>query len=268
MSRYIFAVILIGILAGLCGCPSHTDVKKDEQPDKKPDEKLPDQKLTEPDIAEPKEVEVVARPIFDPDKTPPCESHTACYLSAKEAHVSGKRAGYLLALDNCEYYRGRYQLEKFYGLCLLVLADSYRHLNNFEESVNCYQRFLDAAPDDKDMALQAREGIDEVGIGAKNPALYRRYLKALAYLTRFNQEKDNKFAEKARQILSELHVEKPDWQLDEKVTFLIEQLSKLTPPAPELQPIKSEPEKEQPDEAAPLEDTPPVDSQPKGGGES
>jgi tetratricopeptide (TPR) repeat protein len=268
MSKYFFAFVLTGILAGWCGCPAHTDIKKDDKLDKQPDEKLPDQKSDDPKIDKPEEVEVVARPIFDPDKTPPCESHTACYLAAKEAHVSGKRAGYLLALDNCEYYRGRYQLEKFYGMCLLVLADSYRHLNNFEESVNCYQRFLDTQPDDKDMALQAREGIDEVGIGAKDPAFYRRYLEALAYLTRFNQEKDEKLAEKARQILSELHAEKPDWQLDEKVTFLIEQLSKLTPPEPELQPIKSEPEKDKPDEAAPVEDTPPVDSKPLGGDKS
>jgi tetratricopeptide (TPR) repeat protein len=164
------------------------------------------------------------RPVFDPERTAPCDSHTACYLQAKDAHATGERAGYLLALEKCEFYRGRYQLEKFYGLCLLILADAYRHLNNFTESQNCYQRFLDTQPEDKDLALQAREGIEEVKSGLREPLLYQRYLQAVSLLARYNRKPDEDSIKQAEEILSKLHAQHPDWVLDKRVTFLLEQI--------------------------------------------
>jgi len=212
--RLVCACILPVML--ICGCPSGEAVK--------PDKKIEPPPTGEVAPARPEEPEVVQRPVFDPDKPAPCESRTACYLQAKEAHATGERAGYLLALEKCEFYRGRYQLEKFYGLCLLILADAYRHLNNFEESQGCYQRFLDAQPDDQELALQAREGIEEVKAGAKQPALYRRYLKAVSLLARFNQVPDEDLIKQAEEILSGLQTERPEWTLSKKVKFLLEQI--------------------------------------------
>jgi tetratricopeptide (TPR) repeat protein len=224
-------LLLIMLAAGLlAACPGHTPDKPTDPVDAGMDGTV-ESRLEE-------EVEVVARPVFDPDKPAPCESHTACYLAAKEAHASGKRAGYLLALDNCEYYRGRYQLEKFYGMCLLILADAYRHLNNFEESSGCFQRFLDAQPDDQDLALQAREGIEEVKAGKQTPGLYRRYLEAVSLLNRFNQEEDQNLARKAKEILDEIQANHPEWQLNEKVGFLLGQLAGIDSPAPALEPVE------------------------------
>ena len=214
MSRGL-SLILLCLLAS--GCPSGEAVKSDKQIEPPPEEKT----VIKP--AEP-EVEVVQRPAFDPDKPAPCESHTACYLQAKEAHATGERAGYLLALEKCEYYRGRYQLEKFYGLCLLILADAYRHLNNFEESQSCYQRFLDAQPDDQELALQAREGIEEVKAGAKEPVLYRKYLKAVSLLAQFNRVPNEDLIKQAEEILSGLQAEHAEWALSKKVKFLLEQI--------------------------------------------
>jgi tetratricopeptide (TPR) repeat protein len=208
-------VVLLCLLAS--GCPSGEEVKPDEKVGTPPVEETAKQPEEPP-------VEVVPRPVFDPEKPAPCESHTACYLQAKDAHATGERAGYLLALEKCEYYRGRYQLEKFYGLCLLILADAYRHLNNFEESQGCYQRFLDAQPDDQDLGLQAREGIEEVKAGAKEPALYRRYLRAVSLLSQFNRVPNEDLIKQAEEILSRLQAERPDWVLFKKVKFLIEQI--------------------------------------------
>ena len=228
-------LIPVMVAAGvLAACPGHTPDKPADPVDTGVDGAV--------DARTEEAVEVVARPAFDPDKPAPCESHTACYLAAKEAHASGKRAGYLLALDNCEYYRGRYQLEKFYGMCLLILADAYRHLNNFEESSACYQRFLDAQPDDQDLALQAREGMEEVKAGKRTPRLYRRYLESVSLLNRFNHEEDENLARKAKEILDELQAEHPDWELREKVEFLLGQLAGMNPPAPALEPV-GEPDK-------------------------
>lgn len=219
------ACILLVIF--MSGCPSGEEVK----PDKKIEPPPVDEK-TAPKPEEP-EVEVVRRPVFDPERPAPCDSHTACYLQAKDAHATGERAGYLLALEKCEYYRGRYQLEKFYGLCLLILADAYRHLNNFEESQACYQRFLDAQPEDKDLALQAREGIEEVKAGAKEPVLYRRYLRAVSLLMRFNRVPSEDLVKEAEGILSGLHAERPDWVLDKQVKFLLEQIEGMMEAADE-----------------------------------
>ncbi len=194
------------------------------------EEVKPDRKI-EPPVMEaaiapkPEEprIEVAQRPVFDPERPAPCDSHTACYLQAKDAHATGERAGYLLALEKCEYYRGRYQLEKFYGLCLLILADTYRHLNNYEESQGCYQRFIEAQPDE-DLALQAREGIEEVRAGAKGPALYRDYLKAVSLLKQFNRVPSEDLLKQAEEILSRLCAEHPDWILDKQVKFLLKQI--------------------------------------------
>jgi len=216
MIRRLPVILLFAAL--ISGCPSGEEVKPDKQLKPPPKDEVPPPKPEEP------EVEVVQRPVFDPDKPPPCDSHTACYLQAKEAHATGERAGYLLALEKCEYYRGRYQLEKFYGLCLLILADTYRHLNNFEESQGCYQRFLDAQPDDQELALQAREGIEEVKAGAKKPALYRKYLEAVSLLAQFNRTPNEDLIKRAEEILSKLQAEHSDWVLFEKVKFLIEQI--------------------------------------------
>jgi len=210
--------VLSLIVALISGCPSGEVVKPDKKILPPPEDKVVSSTPEEP------EVEVVQRPVFDPEKPAPCESHTACYLQAKEAHATGERAGYLLALEKCEYYRGRYQLEKFYGLCLLILADTYRHLNNFEESQGCYQRFLDAQPDDQELALQAREGIEEVKAGAKEPALYRKYLKAVSLLARFNRTPNEDLVKQAEEILSGLQAERPEWELCGKVKFLLEQI--------------------------------------------
>jgi tetratricopeptide (TPR) repeat protein len=208
-------VLLLAVL--ISGCPSGDEVK----PDKKIEPPPKEETATKPE--EPK-VEVVQRPVFDPEKPAPCDSHTACYLQAKDAHATGERAGYLLALEKCEYYRGRYQLEKFYGLCLLILADTYRHLNNFEESQGCYQRFLDAQPDDQELALQAREGIEEVKAGAQQPDLYRKYLEAVSLLAQFNRVPNEDLIKLAQEILSNLQAEHSDWVLSKKVKFLLEQI--------------------------------------------
>jgi tetratricopeptide (TPR) repeat protein len=217
---------LVIFTACLPGCPESVQVREDKHAP--PDAGPVAGGTTQPDV------EVVPRPEFDPDRPPPCESHTACYLSAKEAHMSGKRAGYLLALDLCEYYRGRYQLEKFYGLCLLILGDCYRHLNNYEESGNCYQRYLESQPDDPDLALQAREGLEEVKQGQKEPTLYRRYLDALSLLAQNNREPNPAHLERARGILDSLHTARPDWALSGKVEFLLGQLRQAEPqPGPE-----------------------------------
>ena len=217
MNRFIPAAGLVWLVIA-SGCPSGEEVK----PDKKI-EPLPKEETIAPKPEEP-QVEVVQRPVFDPERPAPCDSHTACYLQAKDAHATGERAGYLLALEKCEYYRGRYQLEKFYGLCLLVLADTYRHLNNYQESQGCYQRFLDAQPDDEDLALQAREGIEEVKAGAKEPALYRDYLKAVSLLKQFNRVPVEDLVKEAEGILSQLNAEHPDWVLNKKAKFLLEQI--------------------------------------------
>lgn len=209
-------MLLVGAL--ISGCPGGEEVKPDREITTPPEEKSLVEKQEEPDV------EVVQRPVFDPDRPAPCESHTACYLQAKDAHTTGERAGYLLALEKCEYYRGRYQLEKFYGLCLLILADAYRHLNNFEESQACYQRFLDAQPDDQDLALQAREGIEEVKAGAREPALYRRYLQAVSLLSQFNRVPNEDLVKLAEEILARLLAERPDWALSGKVKFLLDQI--------------------------------------------
>lgn len=216
MIRFIPAAgLMVVFLAS--GCPSGEEVKPDKKIEPPPKEETA-KKPEEP------QVEVVQRPVFDPDKPAPCDSHTACYLQAKDAHATGERAGYLLALEKCEYYRGRYQLEKFYGLCLLILADTYRHLNNFEESQGCYQRFLDAQPDDQGLALQAREGIEEVKAGAKEPALYRKYLEAVSLLAQFNRVPNEDLIKLAQEILSNLQAEHSDWVLSKKVKFLLEQI--------------------------------------------
>lgn len=217
MIRFIPAAGLVW-LALVAGCPSGEDVK----PDKKI-EPPPKEETTAPKPEEPR-VEVVQRPVFDPERPAPCDSHTACYLQAKDAHATGERAGYLLALEKCEYYRGRYQLEKFYGLCLLILADTYRHLNNYEESQGCYQRFLDAQPGDEELALQAREGIEEVKAGAQEPALYRDYLKAVSLLKQFNRVPSEDLVKEAEGILSKLYAEHPGWALSKKAKFLLEQI--------------------------------------------
>ena len=226
MIRFISAAGLVLFVLG-SGCPSGEEVK----PDKKiePPSK---EETTAPKPEEP-QVEVVQRPVFDPEKPAPCDSHTACYLQAKDAHTTGERAGYLLALEKCEYYRGRYQLEKFYGLCLLILADTYRHLNNYEESQGCYQRFLDAQPDDTDLALQAREGIEEVKAGAKEPALYRDYLKAVSLLKQFNRVPFEDLVKEAEEILSRLRAEHPDWILNKKAKFLLDQIEGMMEAADE-----------------------------------
>jgi tetratricopeptide (TPR) repeat protein len=214
MTRRLPVVLLLAAL--ISGCPSGEEVKPDKMI-----ESPPKKTATKPE--EPP-VEVVQRPVFDPDKPAPCDSHTACYLQAKEAHATGERAGYLLALEKCEYYRGRYQLEKFYGLCLLILADTYRHLNNYEESQGCFQRFLEAQPDDQELALQAREGIEEVKAGAKEPALYRKYLEAVSLLAQFNRTPNEDLIKLAEEILSGLQAEHPEWVLSKKVKFLLEQI--------------------------------------------
>jgi len=215
MIRRLPVVVLLATL--ISGCPSGEQVK----PGKKIEPSPKEESVKKP---EDPPVEVVQRPAFDPGKPAPCDSHTACYLQAKEAHATGERAGYLLALEKCEYYRGRYQLEKFYGLCLLILADAYRHLNNFDESQGCYQRFLDARPDDQELALQAREGIEEVKAGAKEPALYRKYLKAVSLLAQFNRVPNEDLVKQAEEILSGLQTERPEWALSGKVKFLLEQI--------------------------------------------
>ena len=158
MSKVGWVAALAGLV--LAGCPGGEQVRPQPAPDGQT------MRVAQPDAgvveAGRPALEAVEPPVFDPDAPPPCASHTACYLTAKEAHATGERAGYLLALERCAYYRGRYQLEKFYGLCLLILADSYRHLDNFAEAKACYRRFLDTGPDDAELALQARAGIARV----------------------------------------------------------------------------------------------------------
>jgi tetratricopeptide (TPR) repeat protein len=168
----------------------------------------------------------IDKPVFNPEKISPCSSHTDCYLKAKQAHASGERAGYLLALDRCEYYRGRFQLEKFYGLCLLLLGDAYRHLDNFEESSRCYQRFIDTSTDDSDLLIQARADLDEVEQGAAHPLAYRDYLKALSLLARYNLDKEIGHLRKAQNLLASLQSKPLDWALKPKVEFLLKQVQK------------------------------------------
>lgn len=171
---------------------------------------------------------VVERPLYDPASPPPCESHTACYLAAKAAHATGRRAGYLIALKNCEYYRGAFQLEKFYGMCLVILGDAYRQLNNFSESINAYQRLLDTGgDDDQALTLEAQAAIEEVTLGAAKPDLYRRYLDAAALLARFNTDGDRKLLPKVEVILAALHRDAPDWALDETVVYLRDQVAAM-----------------------------------------
>ncbi|RME21604.1 MAG: tetratricopeptide repeat protein, partial [Deltaproteobacteria bacterium] len=123
----------------------------------------------------------------------------------------------------------RYQLEKFYGLCLLMLADVYRHLNNFAESQECYRKFLETNPEDAELALQARKGLEEVRRGAEKPEAYRRYLEALSLLVRYNNSKDEKLLMRARKILLDLEQKEPGWFLAEQVESLLEQIEKLVP---------------------------------------
>jgi tetratricopeptide (TPR) repeat protein len=210
--------LLLVLTLAATGCPTPEDVKPSADAGHHPVDEI-----TEASPAAP-QAEMAQRPVFAPERAAPCDSHTACYLQAKEAHATGERAGYLLALEKCEFYRGRYQLEKFYGLCLLILADTYRHLNNFTESQNCYQRFLDAQPDDQELALQAREGIEEVKSGLKEPLLYQRYLQAVSLLRRFNSVPNEDLVKQAEEILSKLQAERPEWVLKKKVKFMLEQI--------------------------------------------
>ncbi len=207
------------LATAIAGCPhgekaSLPEIEKSAVPVAKPDARAG--------------LKPVERPTFDAQMPAPCESHTACYLAAKDAHASGKRAGYLLALRDCEYYRGRYQLEKFYGMCLLILADAYRHLDNFEEAKNCYQKFIDTQPDDHELALQAREGLDEIEAGEREPALYKRYLEAVSLLVRSNTERDEQLVKKAGRILEDIHLKLADWDLDDKVRYLLDQIAGLS----------------------------------------
>lgn len=167
---------------------------------------------------------IVKRPQFDPNQPSACKSHTDCYLQAKRAYASGQRAGYLLTVEKCEFYRGRYQLEQFYGVCLFMLADAYRHLGNFSEAINCYQRFLDTQPHEHDLVLQARQGIEEVQQGQKEPELYRNYLRAVSLLVQYNQKRDERLLAQARKILEDIHGQRPDCFLDHKVVFVLEQI--------------------------------------------
>jgi len=178
----------------------------------------------------------VAKPTFDPDAPAPCDSHTACYLAAEKAHDSGARAGYLLALERCEYYRGSYQLEEFYGLCLLILADAYRHLDNFDEAVACYRRFLDTNPDAGDLAIQARSALDEVEQGKQVPYAYHDYLEALSLLTLYANSQDRGQLERAHALLEALAAEQPDWFLASKVTYLLDQIAGVLGQAPSAEP--------------------------------
>ncbi len=226
-------IALAGVLAlATAGCPGRPDVRPDDPRDEEgtpdagtPDAGTPDGVAQDDEAAPP--LRPVERPRLDPDAPPPCDSHTACYLAAKEAHATGERAGYLLALEKCEYYRGSYQLEKFYGLCLLLLADAYRHLDNFAESRKCYRRFLDAHPDEKDLALQARAGLDEVTNSAQTPHAYHDYLQAVSLLTRHGHSSDPGLIERARELLVRLQSEQPDWALAGNVDFLLGQIGKL-----------------------------------------
>ena len=158
---------------------------------------------------------------------PPCESHTECYLQAREAFDSGERAGYLLTVDRCEFYRGRYQLEQFYGLCLLMLGDAYRHLGRYEDAKASLTRFLSVAAGDVDLAMQARAEIEEIEIGEAEPALYAEYLSAISLLRRFNRSRDPRHAIEAQRKLEGLHSTRPDWALDESVRFLLGQIEAL-----------------------------------------
>ncbi|MBN2495520.1 MAG: hypothetical protein JXR96_13070 [Deltaproteobacteria bacterium] len=183
--------------------------------------------LSGPDREARPPLEKTERPVFDPDAPAPCASHTACYLAAKKAHASGERAGYMLTVEQCEYYRGRYQLEKFYGLCLLMLGDAYRHLNNFEESRNCYRRFLDMGADEPELSLQARASLEEVEQGAKTPFAYRDYLEALSLLTRFGHSQQRAQLDGAAGLLEKLQQQQPVWPLAEKVSFLLDQIAEV-----------------------------------------
>jgi hypothetical protein len=203
-------------------------------------------------------LEPVAKPEFDPDAPALCASHTACYLSAKEAHATGERAGYLLALKKCEYYRGRYQLEKFYGMCLLLLGDAYRHLDNFEESSAAYLRFVDAQSDEGELALQAQASLDEVKRGKKTPFVYHDYLAALSLLTRYGLSEDATLLQKAVDLLEAVKRDQPDWFMMENVDHLLVQISGLLP---KVGPIDGGPTDAGPTDAGPT-DAGPTDAGP------
>ena len=175
------------------------------------------------------QLDPVARPDFSNQTQPPCESHTACYLAAKQAHQISTRTGFLITLERCEYYRGRYQLERFYGLCLLMLADAYRHLDNFAESKACYQRFVDTQVDQTDLVLQARESLDEVEQAETRPLAYRDYLRAIALLNRYGLAAEPDLLLQAKEILTRLQQEQADWTNHAKVSQLLQQIEAVQP---------------------------------------
>lgn len=231
-----------GLIAAvlLAGCPGGGDVRDDRDTVEAVDAGTPDGAQSAEAKPERPPLTPVAKPRFDPNAPAPCASHTACYLAAKQAHESGARAGYLLALDRCEFYRGSYQLEEFYGLCLLILADAYRHLDNFEEAAACYQRFLDTNPDAGDLALQARAALDEVTRGQQTPHAYHDYLEAVSLLTRYGESEDRAQLERARELLAALSADQPDWFLADKVKFLIAQIEDaLAAPGPDATPARA-----------------------------
>jgi len=214
---WLAAVALAGLL---CGCPGGGDVRDDVSDDG------PDAGAAGGGVAERPPLEPVERPTFDPDAPAPCASHTACYVAAKRAHATAERAGYLLAVDRCEYYRGRYQLEEFYGLCLLILADAYRQLDNFAESRACYRRFLDTQSGDTELALQARAELDEVERAARTPHAYHDYLQAVALLQRLGGEPQPGRLERAQELLEAARAV-PGFALQDKAGFLLERIAQV-----------------------------------------
>jgi tetratricopeptide (TPR) repeat protein len=215
-------VALAGLLAG---CPGGGDVR-DDVGDDGPDAGVGAGDAADGGVAGRPPLEPVQRPTFDPDAPAPCESHTACYVAAKRAHATAERAGYLLAVDRCEYYRGRYQLEEFYGLCLLILADAYRHLDNFAESQACYRRFLDTQTGDTELALQARAELDEVERAARTPYAYHDYLQAVALLQRLGDQPQPGRLERARELLEAARAV-PDFALRDKADYLLERIGQV-----------------------------------------
>ena len=232
---FFLVLFILGALGALIvACPGQPDVRPDPDLTTESDAGVApvDAGVVEPPAdAGPSRpaLEPVAKPEFDPDAPALCASHTACYLSAKEAHATGERAGYLLALKKCEYYRGRYQLEKFYGMCLLLLGDAYRHLDNFEESGAAYQRFVDAQGDDGDLALQAQASLDEVQHGNKTPFAYHDYLSALSLLTRYGWNEDAALLKEAAELLSSVKRDQPEWFMVKNVDQLLGQIAGLLP---------------------------------------
>lgn len=216
------AVVLAGLLSG---CPGGGDLR-DEGGDDGPDAGVAAGDAADGGVAGRPPLEPVQRPTFDPDAPAPCASHTACYLAAKRAHATAERAGYLLAVDRCEYYRGRYQLEEFYGLCLLILADAYRHLDNFAESRACYRRFLDTQSGDTELALQARAELDEVERAARTPYAYHDYLQAVALLHRLGDQPQPGRLERAQGLLEAARAV-PGFALRDKADFLLERIAQV-----------------------------------------